>query len=144
MVGVLRDPALYQFIGGEPPTLAQLRARYEQQAVGRSADGSEVWRNWIVRRAADGIAVGTVQATETDAGRAADVAWVIGVEWQRGGYATEAAEAMIAWLVECGVTEFTAHVHPEHTASNVVAERLGLVPSAEFDDDGERLWRLTP
>ena len=45
MVAVLADKRLYTFIGGGPPTLAELRARYRRLAVGRSADGTEEWHN---------------------------------------------------------------------------------------------------
>ena len=63
MAPLLADPQLYAFTGGEPPTLHELRARYERQAAGRSPDGVERWFNWIVRRHDDGAAVGYVQAT---------------------------------------------------------------------------------
>jgi len=96
MVSVLAAPELYAFIGGEPPTLADVRARYERLAVGGSADGSQEWVNWIARRVEDGAAVGTVQATVLDAGtadaggaepgRVADVAWVVGAAFQGRGY----------------------------------------------------------
>lgn len=168
MVSVLAPPELYTFIGGEPPTLEELRARYERQAGGGPADGSQVWHNWIVRRAeggtavgaesgaavspgdgavvgpAAGSAVGTVQATVVDAGRAAEVAWVVGTEFQGRGYAVEAAGAMIAWLREHGVAEVRAHVHPEHAASARVAERIGLTATGERDDEGEQVWRSVP
>lgn len=142
MVGVLAGPDLYVFTGGEPPTIEALRARYERLVVGHSGDGTEVWLNWIVRRASDGAAVGTVQATVVDEGRHAEIAWVIGLLWQGQGFATEAAAAMVEWLRSVGVTSFTAHVHPDHGASIKVAERVGLQPTGDYVD-GERVWRLT-
>ncbi|MER7505331.1 GNAT family N-acetyltransferase [Nonomuraea pusilla] len=63
MVTVLAGQELYAFIGGEPPDLEGLRARYARLAVGRSPDGRQEWLNWILRRREDGQAVGTVQAT---------------------------------------------------------------------------------
>ena len=144
MVSVLAAPELYTFIGGEPPALDELRARYERQAAGGPADGSQVWHNWIARRVEDGVAVGTVQATVIDAGRAADVAWVVGTAHQGRGYAVEAAAGMLAWLRERGVTEIRAHVHPGHAASARVAERIGLVATGELDDEGEQVWRAGP
>ncbi|NUR61200.1 MAG: GNAT family N-acetyltransferase [Catenulispora sp.] len=143
MVSVLADAELYEFIGGEAPTLAELRARYERQSAGGPGAGSssEEWHNWIVRRAEDRAAVGTVQATVVDAGRAADVAWVVGAPFQGRGYAVEAAAGMVAWLRERGVAELRAHVHPEHAASARVAERVGLVATGELDDEGEQVWR---
>jgi RimJ/RimL family protein N-acetyltransferase len=147
MVQVLADPALYRFTGGEPPTLEALRRRYAAQVEGRSLDGAERWHNWIVRLApggtAPGPAIGFVQATVTRGGRSADIAWVIGVPWQGQGHAAEAATAMVAWLLETGATVISAHVHPDHVASERVAARAGLVPTDELED-GERVWRLGP
>lgn len=141
MVGVLAAPELYVFIGGEPPTLDGLRARYARWAVGHSPDGSQEWVNWIARRAQDGVAVGTVQATVVDGGGRADVAWVVGAPWQGRGYAVEAASALVAWLRERGVAEIRATIHPGHAASARVAERIGLAPTGELDGEGEQIWR---
>ncbi|WP_344655422.1 GNAT family N-acetyltransferase [Catenulispora subtropica] len=141
MVSVLAARELYTYIGGEPPSREELRARYERQAAGGPADGSQEWHNWIVRRAEDSVAVGTVQATVVDGGRVADVAWVVGAPFQGQGYAVEAAAGMVAWLRDHGVAEVRAHIHPEHAASARVAERIGLVATGEVDDEGERVWR---
>ena len=140
MVGVLCDPALYGFIGGEPPTLDALRAQYRRLAAGRSANGAEEWHNWTVRRRSDGVAVGTVQATIVSDRAAADVAWMTGLPWQGQGYAAEAARALVDWLRDRGIRTVTAHVHPEHLASAAVARRAGLSATAEIED-GEQVWR---
>lgn len=138
MADVLADPRLYEFTGDNPPALADLKRRYELQAVGRSADGSEEWLNWIVRVADDGHAIGFVQATIVAA--RADIAWVIGTPWQGRGYAAEAARAMVEFLVGRGIREVTAHIRADHAASAAVATRLGLSPSDEIED-GEVVWR---
>jgi RimJ/RimL family protein N-acetyltransferase len=140
MVGVLSAGALYTFTGGEPPGLDELRARYARQVAGRSPDGSQEWRNWIIRREPGGQAVGYVQATVADDGRQAEIAWVVGVDWQGQGYAAEAARALVAWLDSHGVTTIRAHIHPRHAASAAVARRAGLAPTAHVDD-GEQLWQ---
>lgn len=140
MVDVLGDEHLYAFIGGEPPTLKQLRNRYRRLVVGRSADGSEEWHNWIVRRRIDGRAVGTVQATVVVQQRRADIAWLIGLPWQGQGFASEAAQALVRWLEARGITTITAHVRPDHRASVIVASRAGLSPTEEIDG-GEQVWR---
>lgn len=140
MVDVLADPALYAFIGGEPPSLPDLRRRYRRLAAGGSDDGQQAWHNWIVRLAADGRAVGTVQATLSTARPAAEIAWVIGMPWQGVGYASEAAGALVGWLAGTGITTIVAHVHPSHAASAAVARRAGLLPTDEIED-GERVWR---
>jgi RimJ/RimL family protein N-acetyltransferase len=141
LVGVLGDPALYVFTGGEPPTLDELRRRFEALAAGAPAGGDDAWRNWIVRLRDDGTAIGTVQATITRGGRQADLAWVLGTASQGSGFATEAANAMLHALLDEGVVVLTAHIREDHAASAGVARRLGLIPTGEFED-GEQVWRL--
>ena len=136
MAVVLASPELYEFTGGTPPTADQLRKTYGRQIQG-PADPAEHWHNWIVR--VDGDPVGYVQATVTE--HEADIAWVIGIHAQGNGYASEAARAMVHWLVDNGTRTITAHVHPDHHASNGVARRLGLRPTGDLVD-GERRWEL--
>ena len=138
MAPVLADPALYVFTGGDPPSAAQLGERYERQARGRSADGRELWLNWIVREREGGGAVGYVQATVDPASRVAEVAWVVGTGFQGRGYAREAAVAMVGWLRERGAV-VTAYVHPDHSASQSVARAVGLEPTA-IVREGEVRW----
>ncbi|MBA3418740.1 MAG: GNAT family N-acetyltransferase [Geodermatophilaceae bacterium] len=139
MLDVLSDDRLYRFIGGQPPTYAELVDQYTRQVVGHSADCSERWLNWIVREAETQAATGYVQATVDSEPAVAAVAWVIGTRHQGRGYATEAATAMVAWLRADGVGRVMADVHPEHHASNAVARRLGLAPTGEIVD-GELRW----
>ena len=140
MVEVLAGDGLYRFIGGAPPTLEELRVRYAWQSIGHSADGMEAWLNWIIRARPDDRAIGFVQATIIDAGRTAEIAWLVGPAWQGRGYATEAAGALVAWLEAQGVEGITANVHPDHATSEAVARRIGLSPTDERVD-GERVWR---
>jgi len=139
MVGVLVDPSLYEVIGGAPPTLGELEDRYSRWTDGSPRSG-EAWHNWVVRLLDGGVAIGHVQATVTDDGRAADVAWLIGAPWQGRGYAGEAARAMIAWLEASGVATMTAHVEAGHEASARVAAAAGLSPTDDVED-GEIVWR---
>jgi RimJ/RimL family protein N-acetyltransferase len=139
MTSVLADPGLYVFTGGAPPTADELRARYAVQVRGASADGTAAWRNWVIRLAETGQAIGFVQATITPATGRADVAWLVGERWQGRGYATEAARGMVVALADEGVTELTAHILAENAASERVAKRLGLVPTDRVED-GERVW----
>ena len=140
MVDVLDDERMYQFTGGRPPTLDELRSRYRQLAVGRSADDTELWFNWIVRTTADGSAVGAMQVTLAADSTSADVAWEVGVPWQGRGIAAEAATAVVDWLVGLRIPVIRALVHPDHAASAAVAARAGLRPTDELVD-GETVWR---
>jgi RimJ/RimL family protein N-acetyltransferase len=143
MVTVLGDDELYRYTGGAPPTLAELHDRYRRQLAGSSADGRQQWRNWIIRDR-DGRAVGYIQATITDGGKRAEIAWVIGRAWQGNGYASDAARALVTWLDGQGVRPIDAHINPGHLASAAVARRAGLTPT-NVVEDGELLWqRLLP
>jgi len=139
MTGVLGGAALYTFTGGEPPDADGLRSRYGRLVRGRSDDGLQDWFNWVIRRIDDGRAVGTVQATVMERGARAEVAWIVGLPWQGQGYASEAARALVDWLAAGGIPVITAHIHPEHAASEGVARQAGLVPTGEMRD-GEQRW----
>jgi RimJ/RimL family protein N-acetyltransferase len=124
---VLDDQRLHAFIGGRPLTESELRVRYRRLTAGRSDDGRERWLNWIVRVRQDGHAIGVVQATVTGAAHPrAELSWVVAPGVQGHGYAREAAAAMLAWLIDEGIAEFVAHIHPGHIASQRVARALGL------------------
>ncbi len=166
MSAVLADERLYEFIGGGPPTEAELWDRYLRLGAG-SGRPDEIWLNWIVRLRDTGQAVGTVQATvklaveialpgavpptgaaqaaaRADAARTAWVAWaawVIGASWQGHGYASEAATGLVNWLRGQGVSTVSAAIHPDNLPSAAVARRVGLVPTAA-ELDGEQVWSL--
>lgn len=141
MVDVLADPSLYEYMGGETPSLELLHSRYVAQTVGQSADGSQWWLNWIVTYRDTREPAGFVQATvECDGSTlVADIAWVIAPRRQGQGIASEAAQMMIGWLRAHGVNRFTAHIHPEHQASMGVARRQALRPTPT-EKDGETRW----
>jgi RimJ/RimL family protein N-acetyltransferase len=134
MVAVLDDPELYRFIGGEPPEEADLVARYTRQVAG------EGWLNWILRVRETGEPVGTVQVTLGDG--TAELAWVMSPRFQGEGYASEGSAAVLDWLRERGFGVFIAHIHPDHTASQGLAARLGFEPT-ETVKNGEVRWELT-
>lgn len=138
LFAALSDPALHEHTGGAPPaTVDALAQRFTAWEARQSPDGSERWLNWMVRERPSGAAVGYVQATVVDS--RADLAWVIGVRWQRRGYASEAAGAVLAWLTNQGTTTLRACIKPEHAASQAVAARLGLHRTAAWID-GEEVW----
>ncbi|MEM7286018.1 MAG: GNAT family N-acetyltransferase [Actinomycetota bacterium] len=136
MVDVLASPELYAITGGTPPTIDDLRRRYELQVAGPGRTDEE-WRNWIVR--VDGRAVGFVQATVT--GTAATLAWLIGVRWQGRGHAKAAVADVCDLLREQGIDRFDAWIAPGHVASERVAASAGLRRTDQTDDDGEVRWK---
>ncbi len=142
MVETLSSPDLYTHTGGTSPSLSELERLYALQSAGASPTGDAGWLNWIVRETAEFTAVGYVQATVTraEAGYQADIAWVIGVDSQGQGFATEAARAMVEWLADRHVTALSAAIRPDNAASARIADRLGLHRTDEIDD-GEGIWR---
>jgi RimJ/RimL family protein N-acetyltransferase len=139
MFEVLNDPALYEFTNGSPPKdVAALAHLYESWENRCSPDGGELWLNWAMRLRTQDELIGHIQAgVEPDH---TDLAWVLGSKWQHHGYATEAAKAVHAWLLQFGVLEIRASIHPAHAASIRVAERLGLRRTTELSDD-ELIWK---
>lgn len=139
MAVVLADQSLYEFTGGEPPSVDELRRRYAVQTRGHSSDGSEDWVNLIVALQPGDEPIGYVQATVPREGGPAEIAWVIGRPWQGNGYATRAGHLLIAHLEERGVADMMAHIHPGHHASQRVANALGFTPT-DVVVDGEVRW----
>ncbi|MFG2089701.1 MULTISPECIES: GNAT family N-acetyltransferase [unclassified Spirillospora] len=162
MAPVLDDRRLHRYLGGEPLTRDELRARYAHLVAGPAPFHQEYWLNWIVRRGRDRQAVGYVRATVTPAARGftvtppstgstvrpgpprriASVAWVIAMPYQGFGFATEAARALLDWLLAHGVHDIVATVHPDNRPSATVAAKLGLCRTGETTGDGEDVWRL--
>jgi RimJ/RimL family protein N-acetyltransferase len=141
----LNDPTLHEFIGGEPLGLAELTARYERWETRRSPDGAYYWCNWLIRVRATRTAIGTLQATVPAAGPhagAAEFAWVVVASAQGHGYASEAAASLIDAYAGEGWTAI-AYIHPDHIASQRVAQAAGLRPTG-IELDGEVRWQRSP
>jgi RimJ/RimL family protein N-acetyltransferase len=125
MATVLADPDLYTFSGGSPPTRQELQARYQRWIAG-SPDPAVTWCNWVIQLDSPPRLAGSVQATiSTDDEPVAEVAWIVGTPWQGQGIATEAAQALIAWLSTQSVKTVIAHIHPRHQASAPSPPRPG-------------------
>lgn len=144
MVVVLGDPVLYGFTGGAPPTLDELRTSYRRRIEVGATDSQKRWLNWVMRDRGSGAAVGGMQGevtARTGGALEGELAWIVGVEHQRRGYAREAAAAVVAWMRETGDLRLMADIHPEHVASMAVARSLGLTQTDEVVDGGELRWR---
>lgn len=137
---ILQDERLYEFTGGTPPpSVDALAETYAYREARRSPDGGELWLNWLIRHRERGEGIGTTQATVHPTH--ASVAWIVGTRWQGRGYASEAAAALVEWLIARGVRDIRACVHPDHVASQRVAANAGLRRTEERID-GEDVWVL--
>ena len=139
MFSVISDTSLYTFTGGEPPqSLAEVEEWFTALESGISPDGSEKWLTWIVQGIEFDTPIGYVQATIE--GNTAEVSWLIGSRWQGNGYAIEAVGALMSWLADNQIVEVTAHIQPQHRASQRIARRFHLKPSGTYHE-GEEVWR---
>lgn len=123
----LSDPVIYTFIPFDPPqSVEALAERYARLAVGRSADGNDIWLNFALRKLEDHTYLGTVQATIT--GKRAYVAYELGPQHWGHGYASEAARALIAHLFTTyGVELIRAETDTRNDRSAALLQRLGFV-----------------
>ncbi len=144
LFALLTDPEIHVFTGGCPPASADdVRATIRRRESRRSPAGDELWLNWTLRLKADRSVVGYVQAGVTQG--KADLAWVVGVPFQRRGYASEASRRVLRWLRDdLGVQEVRANIRPDHVASRRVARNIGLLKSRERTGEGEEVWRTSP
>ncbi|MEH6585857.1 MAG: GNAT family N-acetyltransferase [Halioglobus sp.] len=135
---ILSDRGLYHFTGDEPPESEGALASHYRYLEGRkSPDASQLWLNWLVSLKGSDTPIGYVQATVSELH--ADIAWVIGSDWQGNGYATEAALAMSECLSKNGISAIRACINPNHMASQRVASNVGLSIS-ELVSNGEDIW----
>ena len=65
---------------------------------------------------------------------------MIGLEFQRQGYARGATALLVGRLATWGVTSYTADIHPDHATSQAVAASIGLSPTPDVVG-GEVRWR---
>jgi RimJ/RimL family protein N-acetyltransferase len=90
---------------------------------------------WYLRERASGDFVGEVglQRTEVDGEQVVEVGWtVFPAHWSRG-FATEAAEAALAFGFDiAGLDEVVAFTLPHNVASRRVMEKLGLTYVRDF------------
>jgi RimJ/RimL family protein N-acetyltransferase len=97
-------------------------------------DNLQYWLNWAIVVPTE--VIGFVQATVTN--EAADIAYVIGREYQSRGHATDAVRAMLAFVEEAlGVTTEYATVDARNKPSRMLLGRLGFTLA-----DGEDMQNL--
>jgi [ribosomal protein S5]-alanine N-acetyltransferase len=72
-----------------------------------------------------------------------DMGWGVEPAYRGRGFATEAAQAVLAWLIaQPGVRRVTARIQPENLPSIQVARRLGLRPTAERHPEQGIIWEI--
>jgi ribosomal-protein-alanine N-acetyltransferase len=134
MFTVLSDPAIYVYENAPPPSVEWLRIRYKKLETRLSADGRELWLNWVVRLRS-GELIGYVQATVFPEGRAA-IAYEFASAYWGQGLAREAVEALIRELTgHYRVPRLTAVAKSANGRSMRLLERLHFTPASPHDPD---------
>ena len=124
LVEALAHPAVGRFIGGpDVTTVDALHARLDRLARG-SGRPDEIWLNFAVRRADDGVVLGRLEATTN--GDWAEIAYLLGPAHQGRGYAREAVRWLIEALGAAAIDEVWAAVHPDNLRSIRLLEALGF------------------
>ena len=147
MFAVLADPAIYAHENAPPPSVDWLRERFRRLESRRSADGHELWLNWVIHLP-DGRLAGYVQATVLADGSAGIAYELHSAHWGRG-LGTRAVHAMAGELVaRYGVRRLTAVLKRSNARSRRLLERLGFVPAPDelraahdVGPDEDFLWR---
>jgi RimJ/RimL family protein N-acetyltransferase len=124
--GPLHEDPLYQWISIEKPASLQgLRAHWRKIESRLSPDGQMAWATWAVRRAADGVYLGRVDAEINDALEAVNLGYYFFHAYWGQGYATEAVTAATRHLIAQGVQRLVATVTVGNTASARVLRKAG-------------------
>ena len=128
LVVALDHAAVGEFIGGpDVTTVAALHHRIDGLLEGPPAGSSDQrWLNFVVRRTADGIVLGRVEATVY--GKWAEIAYLFDPGAWGHGYATEAVRWLIDYLAtDLHVSEIWAAILHTNVRSIRLIQRVGLV-----------------
>lgn len=117
----------------------------EWLAALESATGVDPWRfGFALVQLESGMVIGNAGFTgPPDAAGEVEIAYGIVPDFQGRGYATEAANALVAWAAKNGrVAIARAHTLPERNASTRVLEKCGFRFVSEFTHPTDGLiWR---
>jgi ribosomal-protein-alanine N-acetyltransferase len=125
MFRVLSDTAIYEFENKPPPSVEWLRTRFARLETRCSADGSELWLNWVIRLPTSEL-IGYVQATIRQEDCAAIAYELASAYWGRG-LAHDSVEAMMSELAQSyQVRSLFAVLKKANLRSIRLLERLGF------------------
>lgn len=125
LVGYRNDPEVARYQGWPLPFTAEEATELLERQADRAAPAPGVWTQCAVE--VDGHVVGDVAVSlDTHCG-VAEIGFTMAREHQGRGYASEAANAVLEYLVEgVGVGRLVGQLDPENRASARTLERLGL------------------
>ncbi len=122
---LLSDPAVMRYVGeGRPRGLEEVRAGLEKHIAHQQAHGFSLW---LVLERAAGEPIGDCGLMHLEEGPEVEVGYRFVPEAWGRGYATEAAEASLAYGFDVlGLDEIVAVAYPDNAASRRVMEKIGM------------------
>ena len=128
------DPIACAYIGGAMPERADAWRRMAGYAGQWMLRG---YGFWVMQRHDDPAPIGYCGLWHPDHWPEAEVGWAVLPEFQRKGYAREAARASIAYAEALGWTTLISLIHRDNMASRGLAENLGARLEREFSLSGK-------
>lgn len=129
MLQILCDETLYQYIPGNPPSLESLKKTYEFWQNRKSPDSKEIWLNWAAKSKTTTKYIGHFQAG-WDSKKGFSVAYTVGVQFQKQGFAKEAVSSIIDFLVsQFNAETIRAWIDTRNLASIHLMKSLGFTQS---------------
>ncbi len=126
MTTLLSDPDLHTFIPSDPPTLEKLKSQYKYWESRISPKEDELWLNWVGRLKSNGRIVGHFQAG-VKTSLEATIAYMIGKDFQRQGFAFEGLTKVIDLLFEgTRAKSVKAWIDTRNQASINLVKKLGM------------------
>ena len=150
LLALLDQPERYEELSGFPAAPG-LREFFVNDEVSqwfldtlRTQPGADPWRlGFAVIHPAARMVIGSCGFKgPPDSVGMVEIAYGIVPEFQRRGYATEAAKALVAYAIDCGVGLIIAHTLPTSNASTRVLTKSGFEFRGEVTDPEDGLvWR---
>lgn len=129
MFEVLSDRAIYEFENAPPPSAAWLAERYARLERRTSADGTQLWLNWVIRLPTGELA-GYVQASVLPS-RTALIGYELASRFWRRGIGRAAVAAMLDELAGgYGATLFAAVLKAANHRSLALLRSLAFAPGS--------------
>jgi len=135
VIGYRRDPRVARFQGWGVVDPGEIE-RDLTAMVGRDpADAPGPWFQLaIVERASDAVAGDIGVRVLTEAPDTAEIGYTVAPAFQRLGYATDAVNALCAWILGArGLTRVIATIEGSNTPSRIVVERAGFARIAVLE-----------
>ena len=116
----------FEFIPANPPTLVSLLDQYRRWENRISPENDELWLNWIARERPHGEVVGHFQSGLKENGEAY-IAYTVGVEFQRQGFAFESLKKICSFLEgQFKAVPIKAWLDTRNLPSIALVKKLGM------------------